>query len=196
MTSLSRWPIAAVLLLVAGGCSARDASKGVQTLVPPDQFLDYNGFVCNVQPTLIRRCSYLACHGEASHALRVYSVGKLRESGATAKADRDAPLTADEIELNFSSASGIVYAVPAAERDPANPTLNNDPLLLKPLAARFGGSEHHGVAVFPQFGAATPSDDADYTALVRWVGGEKEPTPPTKDCQDLFTALGVPPRSP
>ncbi len=184
------------LFALLAACPANDPSNGVQTLVPPDQFLDYNGFVCDVQPVLIRRCSYLGCHGQASHALRVFSVGKLRKAGIGSKADRDAPLTADEVELNFESAAGVVYATSANDRDPSQPAVTRNPLLYKPLAARFGGGEHHGVAVFPQFGYAQATDDPDFLSLVRWSAGQKQPWPPTQACRTLFDALGLDPRSP
>lgn len=196
LPALLRAALLGCFCVSGAGCPANDPTQGIQTLVPPDQFLDYNGFVCDVQPVLIRRCSYLACHGNASHALRIFSVGKLRKAGIGSKAERDAPLGDDEVHLNFESASGTVYAASAADRNPADPTLNYNPLLLKPLAARFGGSEHHGVAVFPQDGYATPADDPDFAALLRWSGGVKQPNPPSQACQDLFAAMGLVPRSP
>lgn len=182
-----------LLLILVAGCPANDPAHGVQTLVPPDQFLDYNEFVCSVQPVLIRRCSYLACHGNPDHALRIYSVGKLRLGDTSTRNLRDSPLTADEVELNFQSASGTVYAATAADcQGTGDPTAV--PLLQKPLAARFGGSEHHGIAIFPQFPATTLAADPDWSLLTGWVGGAKQPMPPVQSCQDFFTSLGLPPR--
>jgi hypothetical protein len=179
------------LALVAAGCPANDPATGLAT-TPPDQLLDYTQFVCTVQPVLIRRCSYLACHGNADHALRVFSVGKLRLGDASTRALRDAPLTADEVERNFQSATGLVLPASAEARQAED--VSQVPLLLKPLASRFGGSEHHGLAIFPVYPATMPANDPEWQALVSWVGGAKQPSPPTQDCQNLLTALGLSPR--
>src|ERR1700733_14991828 len=95
--------VAALLLtLVSGiGCPAPDPTTGLATKQLPDQVLDYNEFVCHVQPVLIKRCSYLACHGSASHALRIYSPGKLRIGDPQTRAARSGALTSDEVEANF-----------------------------------------------------------------------------------------------
>jgi hypothetical protein len=178
-------------LLLIGGCPANDPTTGLQT-TPVAQSADYNEFVCDVMPVLVRRCSYLGCHGNRDHAFRVYSVGKLRIDDPTTRDQRDAPLTANEIDLNFESATGLLAA--ATPQDRQLPDIQKIPLLLKPLAARFGGSEHHGVAVFPVFPAHTPAEDPEWNLLVNWVGGAKQPSPPTQSCQDFFTSLGVSPR--
>lgn len=182
--------VAAVAVL--GGCPALDPNGGLTTTSPPDQFLDYNQFVCAVEPVLIRRCSYLACHGNADHALRIYSPGKLRLGDTSTRAARDAQLTQDEVERNFESASGVIYGSSAQAR--ATPIPAQVPLLSKPLAARAGGSEHHGIGVFPVFPAATLGDDAEWQALVAWVGGAKQPSPVDNDCNGVFMLMGLTPR--
>jgi len=184
-------PILLVLALSSAGCPSLDQSKGLQK-VPAAQSYDYNAFVCDAMPTLIRRCSYLACHGNVDHGFRVYAPGKLRVGDPTTREGRDAPLTADEIDRNFQSAVGMTRAANATERDQAN--AGKIPLLEKPLAARFGGAEHHGVAVFPVYPKVAPEDDPEWLLLVNWVGGSKEASPPPKACADFFAALGAPPR--
>jgi hypothetical protein len=142
--------------------------------------LDYNQFVCAAQPVLIRRCSYLGCHGNANHALRLYSLGKLRIGDPTTRDARsNTLLSADEVRLNFQSAVGLQSL-----------------LLSKPLAARFGGAEHHGVAVFPVYPAAAPENDPEWNALSDWVAGKKQPSPVDSACADLFTAMNLPPEAP
>jgi hypothetical protein len=183
----------AIGLLVVAGCHTYDPKQGFQSVVPPDQLLDYNQFVCNVQPLLVRRCSYLACHGNPDHALRIYSVGKLRLGATETREQRDTSLTADEIESNFQSAAGMVYGASPDERQAG--VIQKIPLLQKPLAARFGGGEHHGVAIFPQYPAASPDVDVEWNTLVKWVGGDKQPTPPLQSCLDFFDSLGLKPRS-
>lgn len=158
----------------------------------PSALLDYNAFICQAQPVLIRRCSYLACHGEDTHALRLYSAGKLRLTPPQTRDDRDAPLTADEIDRNFMSSAALLLGSTADDR--ANVDLTKLPLLRKPLAARFGGDEHAGVGIFPVPPNESPDTDAEWQALVSWVSGTPEPTPLSADCKDLFDTLGVEPR--
>ncbi|HZS40550.1 MAG TPA: hypothetical protein VFF06_27145 [Polyangia bacterium] len=183
---------AGLACLTLAGCPTPDPNGGLTTTQQPDQFLDYNQFVCTVEPVLIRRCSYLACHGNPDHALRVYSAGKLRLGDISTRAARDAALTADEVERNFQSASGVIYASSAQARQTPIPT--QVPLLAKPLAARAGGSEHHGIGVFPVFPATSLDQDAEWQALVNWVGGAKQPTPVDADCMTVFTTMGLTPR--
>jgi hypothetical protein len=178
-------------LVSTAGCPAFDPNGGLTTSSHPDQFLDYNDFVCNVQPVLIRRCSYLGCHGNPDHALRVYSPGKLRLGDTSTRAARDATLSGDEVERNFESASGLVYASSMTARQ--SPIINQVPLLWKPLSARAGGGEHHGIGVFPVFPNTTLDQDAEWQALLQWVGGAKQ-QPPDANCQMMFTNLGLTPR--
>ncbi len=183
--------ILVALALFSAGCPSLDQSKGLQK-VPAAQSYDYNAFVCGAMPVLVRHCSYLACHGDPRHAFRVYSPGKLRGFDVASRSDRDAPLTADEVQANFDSASGVLLAGPAP--DTASLDLQTAPLLLKPLKAAFGGSEHHGIGVFPFPPAQSLDADPEWTALVAWAAGQKQPIPPTADCQAFFAAEGLVPR--
>ncbi|MDB4971091.1 MAG: hypothetical protein JWN44_6780 [Myxococcales bacterium] len=181
----------AVTALALTGCPALDPNRGLSSTQPPAQLLDYDEFVCAVEPVLIRRCSYLACHGNVDHALRVYSPGKLRAGVAETRNQRDGRLTAAEVEANFESAVGTVYAASADDRAAGNDRV---PLLAKPTAARVGGAEHHGVGIFPVPPAQSLDHDPEWQALASWVAGKKQPSPPTVDCAALFTTMGLSPR--
>jgi hypothetical protein len=174
------------------GCPAPDNSHGLVTTAPPAQLLDYNEFVCEVQPVLIKRCSFLACHGNADHALRIFSPGKLRlvDSALATRAARDDKLSADEVMRNFESATGTVYAAQPSDRQFPDDRV---PILVKPTRASFGGAEHHGVGIFPAYPAPDLSHDAEYAALAAWVGGKTaKGTEPA--CADMFTRLGLKPQ--
>lgn len=175
--------LAAALCLAA--CHGADPAQGGLATGPNAAFVDYNAFVCDVMPILVRRCSYLACHGDAAHALRVYSPGKLRAGDPTTRDARDAKLTQAEIDANFESAAAFARAA-------ANP--DESLLLRKPLSARFGGAEHHGIGVFPTHPHAEPADDPEWLLLANWVNGGRQPTPPEARCRDFFQALEATPR--
>ncbi len=194
MPSVRCWSVVALVALPAlcVGCPATDPAQGLQPGTS-DTVLDYNTFVCDVMPTLVRRCSYVACHGNAKHALRVYSPGKLRIGDPLARDARDSQLTADEIQANFESAVGMTRAATVDDR--ASGKLQKIPLLQKPLAARFGGDEHQRVGIFPVYPHATPDDDPEWLLLNNWVGGAKTATNPLRpDCAAFFQALGIQPR--
>jgi hypothetical protein len=181
-----RFAVVALMALV--GCPATDPASGLTT-TPAAQLYDYNQFVCGAMPVLIRHCSYLACHGNPAHAFRVFSSGKLRLGDVATRSDRDAPITAAEIQANFDSATGMLLT--AAAPDQQTVDLQNTPLLRKPLRARFGGDEHHGVGIFPFSPAQTLEDDPEWGALTAWASGQKQPSPPSASCQALFMSLGV-----
>lgn len=186
-------PLAFVLLALSlAGCPRLDPTRGLATTDPPDQVLDYNDFVCEVEPVLIRRCSYLGCHGNSDHALRIFSPGKLRLDPSPLRSDRNAMLSAEEVERNFESASGIVYSNSPAERQP--PPSARVLLLDKPLKAQFGGAEHHGVGIFPVYPAMDLAQDPEWQALVAWVAGKRQPTPVSDDCATIFQNMGLQPR--
>jgi hypothetical protein len=183
--------LAPTLLILLAGCPAPDPSQGLQT-TQPDQFLDYNTFVCTVMPTLVNRCSYLACHGNPDHALRVYSPGKLRLVPTQTRQDRDAAMTPDEVERNFESASGIVLAAAPADRNP--PNWEKVLIMGKPLKAAYGGAEHHGVGIFPVPPYVSPDQDPEFKALANWVEGNKLTAPLGTECAAIFNALKLTPR--
>jgi hypothetical protein len=174
------------------GCPALDPSHGLVT-TPPDQLLDYNDFVCSVMPVLIKRCSYLACHGNEIHALRIYSPGKLRLGDPTTRLARDALLTADEVERNFESAAGFVLSATPAQRNP--PDVQQVLLLGKPLKASAGGAEHHGVGIFPTYPNTDANADPEFQALLAWVAGAKlDANKLTDDCTRVLATLKLKPR--
>ena len=184
----------AFCLLLAAGCPAPPASQGLDPANDPNTstILDYNQFVCSVMPVVIRRCSYLACHGNPLHAFRVYSPGKLRLVDDGTRNGRDGMLTANEVQLNFESASGLVLTATAAER--MAPDLQKVLLLGKPLKRSAGGAEHHGVGIFPVYPAKSTAEDLEFTALVQWVQGTAQPKPVDSACMDVFSNLGLTPR--
>jgi len=124
----------------------------------PIPALDETVFKTKVERVLVTQCSYLACHGNAGAALRVYAPGQLRETVPLTLDDLRAPLTADEEHANFLSAAAFAATAPLP---------NDNWLLRKPLASAWGGFEHKGGAIFKD------PNDAGYTTLYCWISGNK-----------------------
>lgn len=122
----------------------------------PTTGLSATGFECKVEPVLVAQCSYFACHGNANSALRVYSIGKLRETPPADATAADAALTASELHANYLSAAGFS----AFDQLPAN-----NWLLRKPLPSIYGGYEHQGGAIY------SGPTDPQYTAITQWLTG-------------------------
>lgn len=124
----------------------------------PTTVLDETLFKTSVEKILVTQCSFIACHGNAGSALRVYAPGLLRAADPGTLSDSQAPLTAAEEHANFVSASGFALSAPTPE---------DNWLLRKPLPSTFGGFEHKGGAIFK-----SPSD-ANYATILCWLQGKK-----------------------
>ncbi|MEO8845507.1 MAG: hypothetical protein ABI591_25185 [Kofleriaceae bacterium] len=122
----------------------------------PTTGLDVTVFRCKAEPVLVTQCSYLACHGNAESALRVYSIGKLRATPPVDSTAASLPLTDAEHHANFLSAAGFS----AFAQLPAD-----NWLLRKPLPPNDGGYEHKGGAIY------SGPTDPQYTAITQWLTG-------------------------
>jgi len=145
--------IATCVGLAAAACAAVDNQPAPGAIAE----LDEASFKCAVEPTLIRDCSYTACHGNAGFPLRVYSIGKLRVGDMTTLALRTAPLTDAEHHANYLSARAFDYGGVAAE---------DNLILRKVLPVNDGGYEHKGGAIF------TGLDDPRAVKLLNWLSGQ------------------------
>ena len=121
--------------------------------------LDRAFFRCQVEPVLVARCAFFACHGSNRRPLRLYAVQKLRL--ATPWADQDAPLTDAEHEANHDMARGFAGG-PGEE--PAQ-------LLDKPLDVEAGGLFHRGKTLYGGEDVFADRDDPGYRLLSDWLGG-------------------------
>lgn len=113
-------------------------------------------FRCNVEPILIRQCSYTACHGIAGTALRVFSPGKLRAVAPKNIDEAIAPLSETEHHANFESAAAFSFQT----------SIDDNALLHKPLAQAAGGFAHQGGAIF------ATTQDGQYAAIAKWLSGQ------------------------
>ena len=172
----------ALVAALSGACSA--VSEGPAP--DPTASLDQETFRCAVEPVLVRDCSFLACHGNPGLALRVYSIGKLRDPGVAdddidiaTLAGRAQLLTAgaacgqksDEHHANFLSAAGLAFGGVAPE---------DNLLVRKPLPTEDGGYEHVGGAIF------TGTGDPRVVAIRDWLAGK------TRTCAPVTCPGGGP----
>ena len=122
----------------------------------PAKALDETVFKCNVEPILVRECSYNGCHGQAQAALRVYSPGKLRATPPQKLDDAIVALTDAEHHANFLSAAGFAFGG----------VLPDDNFLVrKPLPSSDGGFAHFGGAIY------NGTHDPNYVAIHDWLSG-------------------------
>lgn len=121
--------------------------------------LDRELFRCQVEPVLVARCAFFACHGSNRRPLRLFAVQKLRLS--TPWEDQDAPLTDAEHLGNYDMARGFAGG-PGDE--PAQ-------LLDKPLDVDAGGLFHRGKTLYGGEDVFADQDDPGYQILSEWLAG-------------------------
>jgi hypothetical protein len=125
--------------------------------------LDEAMFRCRVEPVLVERCAFPACHGAADRPFRLHGPGRTRLEPAGQA--YDAPMSEAEHRANWVSALG--FATPAPGYDEAL-------LVEKPLAPRLGGAYHGANRMYG--GQAPFQSDADpgLMALRVWLDGARE----------------------
>lgn len=147
----------AALALAAAGCAA----DGLDAPADPAS-LDANAFRCQVEPVLVARCAFFACHGSARRPFRVYAPESLRLDVPAAV--RLLPLTEAEEQANYDMARGFADVASGV------------PLLLdKPLAVEAGGAYHRGALLYGGEDVFSDREDRGYTLLADWLGGATAP---------------------
>ncbi len=145
-------------LLALVACAQRDLSAPA-----PLGQLDEPYFRCKVQPILVARCSFLACHGDPGRPYRLFARQQLR-LGVPPR-DRGIALTEAETRANYSATLGFALQGLGEDADPL--------LLSKPLDEDGGGLFHRGREMYRGPDVFASRDDVDYRTLAAWVGGEK-----------------------
>lgn len=135
----------AIVLWLATGCAADNPP------VDPPQ-LDRDAFRCEVEPVLMARCGFYACHGTESRPLRIYAPNRLRLAPSVPQLA--APLTAEERDANYQSAAAM-----------------GELLSAKPLDADAGGQFHKGKSLYRGRDVFTATDDLGYQRIAGWLAG-------------------------
>lgn len=146
------------LFWLLAGC----AQSGLSEPAPPGA-LDEPYFRCKVQPVLVARCAFLACHGDPGRPYRLFARQQLR-LGVPPR-DRGIALTEAETRANHGATLAFARQGLGEGADPL--------LLAKPLDEDGGGLFHRGREMYRGADAFSSRDDADYQVLVAWMGGAK-----------------------
>lgn len=122
----------------------------VQTPAP-----DYDAFVRDVHPILLRDCGMLECHGTPKRPFRLYGAGRLRVDPDT---DRFDPTTDEELWFSYQRTRSMLTH---------DGDVRDSTLLRKPLP----GAGHQGV---DDYGGPIyrSTDDPDYRTLIDWARGD------------------------
>jgi hypothetical protein len=130
------------------GCVQPDLEAGSSLAA-----LDSDYFRCEVEPVLVKRCAFGACHGSERRPFRIYAPSRLRVGAANT-----ASLTEDEHQANFDMARGFASDV------------DGEPLLeLKPLSTEAGGYFHRGAEIFAGGDSFASTEDHGYQVIVDWA---------------------------
>jgi len=130
--SVARLLAAVALPALAAGCATGD-STATTTLPEYGTVADFTAFV---QPVLAAGCASLDCHGDPGRPLRLYSLNGLRLTDELRGEDESEP----EMTANMLSIAGL---------DPEDTQIEDQLLLLKPLAVAAGGFHHVGGDLWP-----------------------------------------------
>ena len=145
--------LTAMLAVAASTGCAVDENAPTPTAIAA---LNETSFKCNVEPILVRDCSYFACHGIEGKPLRIYGIGRLRQGPAATLDERTAPLTTAERHANFLAAQAFTFG---------DTTPDDSLLLRKVLPTADGGFGHTGGAIF------TGTTDPRAVAIRAWLAG-------------------------
>lgn len=140
-----RVAVLAVLVGAAAGCAFED-QKQLQVAARGEQ----SNFATYVQPVLAASCASLDCHGMAGRPLRLYAKHGLRMDAAL----RGQEASADELAANMAAIAAL---------DPDATSLEDNLLLLKPLAVKAGGMHHVGGGLWVN------QADPAYRCLHAWL---------------------------
>lgn len=145
------------LFAAAAGCETSGLDAPAELTA-----LDANAFRCEVEPVLLARCAFFACHGSARRPFRVYAPERLRLDVPSEV--RLLPLTEEEELANYDMARGFADATAGAPQ-----------LLSKPLAVEAGGAYHRGALLYGGQDVFSDRLDPGYVLLAEWIGGAAEP---------------------
>lgn len=150
MTMRHHYPLALGLVASLAGACAAEQSRGWQPAEP-----EFQSFIDEALPVLLRDCGFHTCHGSTERFFRIWGPGRTRLDATSLEFER---LTPEEWEASYHMAASMVDA-----RSPEQSLL-----LRKPLAIAAGGAAHGGADKFGR-NVYRSTNDSGYAALRRWV---------------------------
>ena len=150
--------LACVVLLVAAGCSQPNAAMTTGEL-------DEAFYRCRVEPVVVARCAFFACHGDPSRPYRIYAPNRMRLD--VTEDQRALYLTEAETRANYENAIGFSVAVAGYGYD--------EPLLVeKPLDQSIGGAYHEGAEIYGAGDVFMDPNDPELDVLRAFIAGATE----------------------
>jgi len=130
--------------------------------------LDFDHFVCSIQPILERECSMPACHGNNQRPFKVLASGRMRIgdeyeasksllTGADVSAGKHPKLTYGELAYNYYQARAFALVTQGFPQSQ---------LVTRPLAVRAGGMAHA-----PRADVFFDLDDPSIERIEAWISG-------------------------
>lgn len=144
------------MLTALAACTQEDIDRPVD--LPS---LDANFFRCEVQPVLVARCSYMACHGNVKRPFRVYAEQRFRLDLTWDVDEYDLAITEQELAANLQMVRGFVGRGDG----------DVDLLTEKPLDTRAGGLFHRGKGPYGDDDTFVDRSDPSYVILSEFVAG-------------------------
>ena len=151
-------PIIVVFAAIAGGCSQPNAAITTGEL-------DEAFYRCRVEPVVVARCAFFACHGDPARPYRLYAPNRMRLD--VTEDQRALYLTGAETRANYENAIG--FSVPHEGYG------YDEPLLVeKPLDEAIGGAYHEGAEIYGGGDVFTDPSDPELDVLRAWIDGATE----------------------
>jgi len=149
------------LMLLPAGCQ-------LESPVLEEPKLDFDHFVCSIQPILEKECSMPACHGNSQRPFQVLASGRMRIpqeykaakellNGADISAGKHPKLTYGELAYNY-------YQTRAFAQIRQGFAMSQ--LVSRPLSLRAGGMAHA-----PRGDVFYDQDDARIQRIEAWLSG-------------------------
>ncbi len=145
-----------VLLLLALSSLATACVGAAPEPHPPP--VDQCAFELEVYPVLARDCGFPACHGTMHRAFQVFAPGRTRLDPMTPQLDGP---TDDEIALTYDRARSMLGGAQSVD---------DAPLLRKPLAIEAGGAGHMGRDELGR-DVYRSKEDPDFVTIRDWAHG-------------------------
>jgi hypothetical protein len=161
VTAESTYSLLAVACLLALAACANDVSVSPEPPTPDRALFD-----TAIYPLLLRDCGFSECHGAEHRFFQVFGPGRAHLEGHVSDPD----LGPRERQLSYDRARSML--VPSG-----GGSIQQSPLLAKPLELNAGGASHRGVDHYGRNVFQTVNDPR-YVALWQWALSHAPQPPP------------------